>query len=103
MDGEPAGLPDTWTRSDGLTYCLSCRRARAGEAALDSAPESTSPEDRALRRRQAVIAFEIARSPAAPNRAIANACRTTTHAVASVRGTLAEHRSTADHAAHGDA
>jgi hypothetical protein len=103
IDGEPVLLPDSWTRSEGLTYCLSCRRARAGEAALDSVPESTSPEDRARRRRHAVIAFEIARSPEAPNRAIANACRTTALAVAAVRGALTEPRSTVGHAARGDA
>ncbi|HVV90824.1 MAG TPA: hypothetical protein VHB53_10045 [Solirubrobacterales bacterium] len=105
IDGEPARLPDTWTRSeaDGLTYCLSCRRARAGEAAVDSSPESSSPEDRARQRRQAVIAFEIARSPTAPNRAIAGACRTTALAVAAVRTAMAEHRSTADSAVHSDA
>lgn len=103
MDGEPSTLPDTWTRSDGLTYCLLCRRARAGEAAVDSVPDSTSPEDRARRRRHALIAFEIARSPTAPNRTIANACRTTALAVAAVRGASAEHRPTADRTAHGDA
>ena len=85
MDGRAEPLPDTWTRCDGLTYCLSCSRARAGEEAFESAPESTSAEERARRRRSALIAFEIARTPAAPNRVIANACRTSAMAVAAVR------------------
>lgn len=102
IDGRPARLPATWSRSDGLAYCLSCRRARAGDAAVDSVPESTSSEDRARHRRSALIAFEIARTPAAPNRVIANACRTTALSVAAVRRAMAERQTTADRAVHGD-
>ncbi|HEX3738025.1 MAG TPA: hypothetical protein VHV53_10825 [Solirubrobacterales bacterium] len=100
IDGEPARLPDTWSRTEGDTYCLSCSRALAGEAAVVSAPESTSREDRARLQRSALIAFEIARTPAAPNRTIANACRTSAMAVAAVRDALAA-RSAPDRAAHG--
>jgi hypothetical protein len=88
MDGEPIGLPDTWTRPDGECFCLSCSRARAGEAAMDLVPETTSLEDRARVRRTALIEFEIGRMPAAPDRAIATACRTSSGAVAAVRGGL---------------
>jgi len=101
LDGRAEGLPGTWTRCEGLTYCLSCSRARAGEAAVVSAPETTSREDRARLKRSALIAFEIARTPAAPNRTIANACRTSAMAVAAVRNVLAGHSATSDHAAHG--
>ena len=45
------------------TYCLSCSRARAGEAAIVSAPESTTREDRARLKRTALIDFETARAP----------------------------------------
>jgi hypothetical protein len=102
IDGEPSRLPDTWTQSDGMGYCLSCSRARAGEAAVDSAPEASSPDDRARRRRNALIAFEIARSPAAPNRAIASACRTSPLAVAAFRNAAPDHSPATDRAAHSD-
>ncbi len=82
-------MPETWTESGDLTFCLSCSRALAGEAALESAPETTSPEARMRLRREALILFEIGRSPEAPNRAIANACRTSPQAVATVRDALA--------------
>jgi hypothetical protein len=39
-------------------------------------------------RRDALIEFEIDRVPLAPNRAIAQACRTSPIAVATVRGAL---------------
>lgn len=90
MDGEPAPLPDTWRSAGEDAYCLSCSRTRAGEAAIVSVPDSTSRDDRAKLQRSALIAFEIARTPAAPNRAIANACRTSAMAVAAVRNTMAE-------------
>lgn len=88
IDGGSSDLPDTWSRSLGLTYCLSCSRARAAEAALESIPESTPREDRMRFRRKALIAFEIERTPAAPDRTIAGACRTTSRAVAVVRSEL---------------
>jgi hypothetical protein len=88
IDGASADLPETWSRVEGQTYCLSCSRARASEEASDSAPESITREDRVKVRRRALIAFEIGRTPAAPDRAIANACRTSSKAVATVRGEL---------------
>lgn len=101
IDGEPEPLPPTWTRCNEMTYCLSCSRARAGEEALGSAPESSSREDRAKLQRRALIAFEIARTPAAPNRVIANACRTSAMAVAAVRKASADHPDPIDHVAPG--
>jgi hypothetical protein len=100
MNGEAEPLPDTWTRAAGATYCLACSRARAGEEAVVSAPESSSREDRAKLQRSALIAFEIARTPEAPNRVIANACRTSAMAVAAVRKVSGE-RPTIEGAAHG--
>jgi hypothetical protein len=84
-DGEPAPLPASWSRSIGQTFCLTCSRARAGEAAMDSAPLACSREDRVRLRRTALIEFEIGRVPEAPNRKIALACRTSSAAVAAVR------------------
>jgi hypothetical protein len=86
IDGEPSLLPASWSRSGGQLLCLACSRAQAGEAAMGSAPASSSREDRIRLRRTALIEFEIGRAPEAPNRAVALACRTSIAAVAAVRG-----------------
>jgi hypothetical protein len=88
MDGEPSLLPDSWSQADGDVLCLTCSRAQAGEAAIDSAPAASSREDRVKLRRTALIEFEIDRAPEAPNRTIALACRTSSAAVAAVRDEL---------------
>jgi hypothetical protein len=88
LDGTPSRLPETWTRSGASTFCLTCSRALAGEAALDSAPDASSREERVRLRREAVIRFEIGRAPLAPNRTIAQACRTSAGTVATVRDAL---------------
>lgn len=88
IDGEPALLPASWSRSAGEALCLTCSRAQAGEAAMDSAPAACSREERVRLRRTALIEFEIARMPEAPNRTIALACRTSSAAVAAVRDEL---------------
>jgi len=75
MDGGETELPESWSRSDGETYCLSCSRALAGEAAMESAPASSSRE-------------ELGRAPEATNGIIARACRTSGAAVQTVRSGL---------------
>ena len=85
IDADPAPLPLSWSQSEGLTYCLSCSRARAADEAMDLLPESITGEVRAKLRRKALIRFEIGRSPESPNRVIAGACRTSSMAVAAVR------------------
>ena len=88
IEGKPADLPLTWWRSGEVLFCLSCSRALAGEAAMDSAPDDCSREDLVRIRRDALIEFEIDRAPEAPNRTIARACHTSPGAVASIRGAL---------------
>jgi uncharacterized Zn finger protein (UPF0148 family) len=88
IDSEPTLLPASWSRSDGEIFCLTCRRARAGETAMDSAPAASSREELVRLRRTALIEFEIDRVPQAPNRTIALACRTSSAAVAAVRTEL---------------
>jgi hypothetical protein len=88
MDGGETELPESWSRSDGETYCLSCSRALAGEAAMESAPASSSREERVRLRRTALIEFEIGRAPEATNGIIARACRTSGAAVQTVRSGL---------------
>lgn len=85
MDGEPSMLPPSWSQLDDETFCLTCSRVRAGEAAMDSAPDASSREERVRLRRTALIEFEIGRVPEAPNRTVALACRTSGAAVAAVR------------------
>jgi len=88
MDGEPSLLPQSWSRSEGQVLCLTCSRAQAGEAAMETVPDSVSREDRVRLRRTALIEFEIDRAPEAPNATIARACRTSSAAVAAVRDEL---------------
>ena len=87
IDGGPTDLPDTWTRDHDAVYCLICSRTMVGEAAMDSAPSASSREELMRVRRDAVIEFEIDRTPLAPNRVIAHACRTSLMTVATVRRT----------------
>jgi hypothetical protein len=88
IDGKPTGLPTTWAQADGETYCLLCSRALVGEAAMDAAPPACSRDERVRLRRDAVIEFEIGRVPLAPNRVIAQACRTSLMTVVTVRRAL---------------
>jgi hypothetical protein len=89
LDGAPTELPASWSRSEDQILCLTCSRAQAGEAAMDSAPAAVSREDRVRLRRTALIEFEIDRAPEAPNATIARACRTSSAAVAAVRDRVA--------------
>jgi hypothetical protein len=52
---------------------------------MEAAPAECSRDDLARIRRRGLIEFEISRSPDAPNRTIAQACRTSTGAVAAIR------------------
>jgi hypothetical protein len=88
IDGDPTDLPIAWTRVGDATYCLVCSRAVVGEEAMNSAPPTSSREELMRVRRDAVIEFEIGRTPLAPNRVIAQACRTSLMTVATVRRTL---------------
>jgi hypothetical protein len=85
IDGKRVALPAAWTRSGERILCLACSRALAGDAAIESAPADCSREDLVRIRRAALIEFEIGRSPDAANRVIAQACRTSTGAVAAIR------------------
>jgi hypothetical protein len=85
IDGARSALPANWTETEPSTFCLACSRALAGETAEEAAPTGTSREDLIRLRRRGLIEFEIRRVPDAPNRKIAQACRTSTGAVAAVR------------------
>jgi hypothetical protein len=88
IDGEATPLPASWERSEQGSFCLTCRRERAGEAALEAAPSNSPVEARAKLRRAALIEFEVARTPDHPDGVIARACRTSVAAVTGARQRL---------------
>lgn len=85
IDGGPAKLPASWSRSDGRVLCLGCSRANVEEVAMESAPVTCSRGERRQLGRTALIEFEIGRAPQAPDRKIALVCHTSSAAVAAVR------------------
>jgi hypothetical protein len=88
IDGGPAPLPDSWVSSVEGDFCLTCRRHRAGEAALDAAPSESDRAARAKLRRTGLIEFEVRRTPDRTDGSIAKACRTSAGAVAAARRRL---------------
>jgi hypothetical protein len=88
IDGSHVDFPETWDRGEDGTYCLNCRRDRAAQAALESAPEDSPIEVRAKLRRAALIEFEVSRRPDHGDGAIAKACRSSVSAVAAARQRL---------------
>jgi len=62
---------------------------------MDSAPATSSREERVKIRRTALIEFEIGRAPEAANRTIALACHTSPAAVAAVRNEMERFNDTA--------
>jgi hypothetical protein len=88
IDGSRVTLPEAWTRSPEGTFCLLCRRERAAQAALESAPSDCPLETRAKLRRAALIEFEVRRRPDHGDGAIAKACRSSVSAVAAARRRL---------------
>jgi hypothetical protein len=85
IDGARVALPKTWTTAADGNFCLTCRRERAGEAALDAAPADCSNEVRAKVRRAGLLEFEVRRAPDRADNAIAKACHTSASAVATAR------------------
>ncbi len=90
IDGSRAPLPDTWISTAEGDFCLGCRRARAGDAALEAAPEDTDRDTRAKLRRAGLIEFEVSRVPDHADNSIAKACRSSVSAVAAARERLRE-------------
>jgi hypothetical protein len=88
LDGEPVAIPSSWIDSPQGIFCLVCRRERAGEAALESAPSDSPVAERAKLRRAALIEFEVSRTPDQADGMIARACRTSVSAVSRARRRL---------------
>lgn len=88
IDGDPVPMPSSWTDSPDGLFCLVCRRDRAGEAALEGAPGDSPIAARAKLRRDALIEFEVSRTPEHADGTIARACRTSVSAVSRARRRL---------------
>jgi hypothetical protein len=87
-NGCDTSAPPNWEKQNGLYYCLSCRRERAVEKALDKAGD-IGIEARAKVRSSAVVKFEILRDPDRTEGEIAKAARTSIGAVRKARREVA--------------
>jgi len=85
LDGAQTPFPESWTKGAEGSFCLTCRRERAAEAALDAAPEGCSNDARAKLRRSGLVEFEVRRAPDRADNAIAKACHTSASAVVAAR------------------
>lgn len=88
IDGAKVAMPASWASEDDGRFCLTCRRERAAEAALDAAPADCSTDARAKLRRAGLVEFEVRRAPERADNAIAKACHTSASAVAAARRAL---------------
>lgn len=90
LDGESVPLPETWTTAADGNFCLTCRRERAGDAALEAAPADCSNDTRVKVRRAGLLEFEVRRAPDRADNAIAKACHTSASAVARARDVVGQ-------------
>jgi hypothetical protein len=86
--GAHDGLPQNWVDGAEGRFCLQCRRANAQESALVEEGEDLGREERMKLRRDALIEFELRRTPERPDSAIARACRSSVPAIGKVRSRL---------------
>lgn len=82
---ESRGLPTGWAEQNDIAFCLSCRRALAGEAGIEAAGTSQSAAAQARARRDATVEFEIGRDGDRSDQVIARACNTSSIVVARTR------------------
>lgn len=85
LDGGQVPFPESWTAAADGSFCLTCRRERAAEAALDAAPADCSNDVRAKLRRAGLVEFEVRRAPDRADNAIAKACHTSASTVVAAR------------------
>jgi hypothetical protein len=90
LDGASLPLPETWSTVADGSFCLTCRRERAGEAALDAAPADSNNDMRMKARRAGLLEFEVRRAPDRADNAIAKACHTSASAVARARDVVGQ-------------
>jgi hypothetical protein len=90
IDGERIPLPESWATSTEGLFCLTCRRERAAEAAVEAVSEECSSDVRAKMRRSGLLEFEVRRAPDRADSAIAKACHTSASAVARARDVVGQ-------------
>jgi hypothetical protein len=90
LGGAAVPLPETWTTAADGNFCLTCRRERAGEAALDAAPADSTNDTRMKVRRAGLLEFEVRRAPDRADNTIAKACHTSASAVARARDVVGQ-------------
>jgi hypothetical protein len=81
-------FPSSWELANGATYCLSCRRKRAGEAKAAAATGDDPTADHLLADTVGRIEFELSRTPDRSDTRIARACGTNVAMVKGVRERL---------------
>jgi hypothetical protein len=79
--------PSSWEKLNGVTYCLSCRRKLAGEAAAALANVDSATE-RLRAGAEGRIEFELRRMPDRCDTRVARACGTNVVMVRKVRERL---------------
>ena len=89
MPGAEGGMPPGWGKVNAELHCLACRRAMAGERAVEAA-DLGKTETAARVRTAGLIRFEIERDPERSNSVIARVCRTSVPAVLRVRGGMGQ-------------
>lgn len=85
IGGVRVPLPESWAATSDGRFCLSCRRERAADAALATAPPDCGCTARAKLRRAGLLEFEVRRAPERADNAIARVCHTSASAVAAAR------------------
>ena len=72
--GEAPALPVNWSEANGITYCLSCQREMAGEAAAAALSDDETVEEQGRASTERQIEFEMHRNPDQGDTRIARAC-----------------------------
>jgi hypothetical protein len=82
------GVPPNWEQTNGIAYCLGCRRELAGEARAATLTDEESPADRRRAHAEGRIEFELDRDPDRCDTRVARACGANVLVVRQVRERL---------------
>jgi hypothetical protein len=85
---ELSGPPASWELSNGIAYCLGCRRELAGQARAAAVSDADPAAERLRADAEGRIEFELARMPDRCDTRIARACGTPVLLVKQVRQRL---------------
>jgi hypothetical protein len=88
MPGVAVEFPANWDETNGVAFCLNCRRMRAGEAKAAALGEGESPAAHLRADAEGRVEFELARAPDRCDTRVARACGTNVTVVRGVRERL---------------